>query len=151
MAIADPTALSLELSRRFDAPPERVFDAWLGKHWGEWLPPRDAQCAVVELDPRVGGGFRLQMTMSDGREIEVSGTYQEIRRPQRLAFSWNAEYANQQMMIALTFRPDGSGTMMTLHQTGFPNADLHAGYSAGWSGSGGSFDKLAQVLARTAT
>ena len=36
--VAEPH-LSLDLSRRFEAPPERVFDAWLSKEWGEWLPP----------------------------------------------------------------------------------------------------------------
>jgi hypothetical protein len=33
------SSLSLELSRRFDAPPVRVFDAWLRKKVGR-LPPR---------------------------------------------------------------------------------------------------------------
>ena len=148
MATTDQTALSLEISRRFEAPPERVFDAWLGKEWGDWLPPRDARCSVVENDPQVGGRFRLHMTMPDNREIEVTGTYREIQRAQKLVFSWNSDYAKQQMTIAVTFQPDGSGTMMTLRQEGFPNAELHAGYSAGWSGPGGSFDKLAAILSR---
>jgi uncharacterized protein YndB with AHSA1/START domain len=149
MAILDQTALSLELSRRFAAPPERVFDAWLSHDWGDWLGPPDSRCTIVELDPKVGGGFRVQMTMSDGRAIEISGTYSEISRGQKLAFSWNSDYAQQRMTIAVTFRPDGDGTMMTLRQEGFPNAELQAGYGAGWSGPSGSFDKLAAMLART--
>ena len=42
--------LFLEISRRFDAPPERVFDAWLGKEWGECFG--DAQ-----LRDGYGGGW----------------------------------------------------------------------------------------------
>lgn len=28
-----PSLVSLELSHRFDAPPERVFDAWVTEDW----------------------------------------------------------------------------------------------------------------------
>ena len=150
MTTVEESTLTLELTRRFAAPPERVFDAWLGREWGEWLGPPESRCTMIELDPRVGGRFRVAMTMSDGREIEMSGTYSEIRRGQRLAFSWESDYAQQRMTIAVTFRPDGDGTLMTLRQEGFPNAELQAGYNAGWSGPGGSFDKLARVLARAA-
>jgi uncharacterized protein YndB with AHSA1/START domain len=149
MTITDPTTLSLELSRHFAAPPERVFDAWVGQEWCEWLGPPDSHCTVIELDPRVGGRFRVAITMSDGREIEVTGAYSEIHRGEKLTFSWNSDFAQQRMTITVTFRPHGTGTMMTLLQEGFPNAELHAGYSAGWSGPGGSFDKLARVLAHT--
>jgi len=151
MSIAEQTALSLEISRRFAAPPERVFDAWVGQEWCEWLGPPESRCTVLELDPRVGGRFRVSMTMSDGRAIEVSGTYSEMRRGQQLAFSWNSDYAQQRMAIAVTFRLDGDGTMMTLRQHGFPNTELQSGYKAGWTGPGGSFDKLAVLLARAAS
>src|SRR5260370_1425749 len=57
------SSLSLEISRRFDAPPERVFDAWLGKEWGEWLPPRGARCKVDRIEPRVGGQYHVAMNM----------------------------------------------------------------------------------------
>jgi hypothetical protein len=48
----DETALSLEISRRFDAPPERVFDAWLRT---EWLPPGGSICKIDLIEPRVEG------------------------------------------------------------------------------------------------
>jgi len=48
------SSLSLELSRRFDAPPVRVFDAWLRKKVGR-LPPRAKTCNVTRIEPRVGG------------------------------------------------------------------------------------------------
>jgi uncharacterized protein YndB with AHSA1/START domain len=150
MTIADQTVLLLEISRRFAASPERVFDAWVGREWCEWLGPPDSRCTILELDPRVGGTFRVAITMSDGREIEVSGTYTELRRAQKLAFGWNSDFANQKMTIAVTFRPDSGGTLMTLRQEGFPDADLQNGYKAGWTGAGGSFDKLADFLARAA-
>lgn len=147
MAIVQETSLALELSRRFDAPPERLFQAWLGTEWGQWLPPFGAKCEVVALDPVPGGRYRIRMTMADGRKIEISGRYREIDRPHRLVLDWTGNYNNQETVITVTFRPDGGGTLMTLRQSGFVDAGLRDGYREGWSGSGGSFDKLAAHLA----
>jgi len=47
----------------------------------------------------------------------------------------------------LTFRHDGVGTLMTLRQDGFVDKDTRDGYESSWTGRGGSFDKLAQMLA----
>ncbi len=44
------SGFSLELSRHFNAAPERVFDAWLGEEWGEWLPPNASRCRVTLLE-----------------------------------------------------------------------------------------------------
>lgn len=148
MATVDQSALSLEISRRFDATPERVFDAWLTKAWGDWLPPAKARCEVAELEPRVGGRYVVRMTMADGRKVEISGAYREILQPRRLVLSRTGNYNDQETMITVTFRPDGAGTMMTLRQDGFPDAALRDGYNKGWTGTGGSFEKLAQLLAR---
>jgi uncharacterized protein YndB with AHSA1/START domain len=140
--------LSLELSRRFDAPPERVFDAWLGKEWGEWLPPRGARCTVTRIEPRVGGRYQVAMNMTDGRSIEISGEYRELRRPTKLVFTWFAHYNGQETLITLNFRPDGAGTLMTFRQEGFGDAQSRDGYGGGWSGPNGSFEKLDAILAR---
>lgn len=150
MAIADETALSLEISRHFDASPERVFDAWVSREWGDWLPPAKARCEVAELEARVGGRYLVRMTMGDGRKVEISGSYREIRRPEKLVLTWTGNYNNQETIITVTFRPHGAGTVMTLRQDGFIEASLRDGYRNGWTGAGGSFDKLAAVLARGA-
>jgi uncharacterized protein YndB with AHSA1/START domain len=97
------TTLSLEISRRFDAPPERVFDAWLSKEWGEWLPPRGARCEVTVIEPRTGGRFHVRMTMLDGRDVEVSGIYREVMRPKRLVLTWTGNYNSQETLLTLTF------------------------------------------------
>ncbi|MGH7881209.1 MAG: SRPBCC domain-containing protein, partial [Candidatus Binataceae bacterium] len=147
--IADST-LSLEISRRVDAPPERVFDAWLSKEWGEWLPPRGARCEVILMEPRVGGRYQVSMTTPDGRTFEISGVYRELIRPEKLVFTWLGNYNSQEMLITLTFQPDGSGTHMKMRQDGFADAQLRDGYNSGWTGENGSFDKLDTFLAKDA-
>jgi uncharacterized protein YndB with AHSA1/START domain len=147
MTTLDDTALSLEISRHFAASPERVFDAWLDKRWGEWLPPKLARCEVASIEPVIGGAYLVQMTMPDGRTIEISGKYKEITRPKKLVLTWMGNYNNQETIITVTFRADGNGTLMTLRQDGFTEAAMRDGYDAGWTSVGGSFDKLAKILA----
>src|SRR5260370_17115527 len=45
------SSFSLEISRRFDAPPQRVFDAWLTKSSRDWPSPAGAHCEMPALDP----------------------------------------------------------------------------------------------------
>ena len=144
------SSFSLEISRRFDAPPERVFDAWLTKSSGEWLSPAGAHCEMTALEPRVGGRYQMRVTSPDGRTIDISGAYREIARPQRLVLTWTDHYNTLETIMTLTFRPDGAGTMMTVRQDGFPEAGIRDRYSTGWTSAGGSFDKLAACLAKGA-
>lgn len=141
-------ALTLEISRRFDASPERVFDAWLTPDWGAWLPPRGFTCAITDLDPRPGGRFHMHMTAPDGRDIETHGTYREIDRPHRLVFDWWGECLNLETRVTLTFHAEGGGTRMTLLQEGFTEDAMRGGFHSGWTGEGGSFDKLAAALGK---
>ena len=111
--------VTLELSRRFAAAPERVFDAWLGKAWGEWLGPAGCACEVVRMDAQVGGTYLLRMTMPDGREMETTGTYQEIDRPHLLVLTFGGCFNARRDAANRHVPPDGYGTLMTLHQQGF--------------------------------
>jgi uncharacterized protein YndB with AHSA1/START domain len=89
------------------------------------------------------------MTMPDGREIEFDGVYHEIVRPFRLVLTWRRTFSGDETLLSLRFEPDGDGTMMYLEQSGFAAEHMSEGYHSGWSGEGGSFDKLADVLADT--
>jgi uncharacterized protein YndB with AHSA1/START domain len=149
MDIQERTTDALELSRHFNASPERVFDAWLGPQWGSWLGPAGATCEVVALDPAVGGTYHIRGALADGRAFETQGEYLEIDRPRRLVLTWAMCHNQQETRITVTFRPDGDGTVMTLRQDGLPEGDLRMGYETGWAGADASFDKLARRLAGT--
>lgn len=139
--------LSLEISRRFDAPPEHVFDAWVTEDWCVWLGPATARCELVAMDPRVGGAFHLRMHLSD-RVVDLTGEYREIKRPERLVISWVGDRTRFDTTITVTFKRDGQGTLMTLRQEGFKDQGVRDGFVQGWSAPGNSFDKLAQLLTR---
>jgi len=149
MAATDPsvskTDTTLTITRTFDVPPERVFDAWLDAgRVATWMGPRGVRAEVVTLEPRVGGRYRILMHTPDGSNPTVSGIYREIVRPARLVFTWAwAHESGHETVVSLTFRQAGKGTEMTLVHENFPNAQRRDSHSQGWSGS---FDKLAEVL-----
>src|SRR5262249_19668069 len=79
---------SVRLSRQFSAVPERVFDAWLNADEARTFlfACRLGNAVRSEIDPRVGGGFKI-VCHQDGEDVEYSGEYLEIDRPNRLVFS----------------------------------------------------------------
>ena len=141
--MAEP--ISLTLSRHFAAPPERVFDAWLEKSWGEWVGPPGVNGEVVQLEPRVGGHYRVVMHLPDGKTLSVGGVYKQIVRPERLVMSWKWEHEEQETLITLTFRADGNGTELTIHHEGFGAPERRDSHNNGWTGT---LDKLAAFVAR---
>jgi uncharacterized protein YndB with AHSA1/START domain len=148
-AFAEPAQV-LEISRRFNAPPERVFDAWLGEDWGQWLGPRGARCEKVSVEPRVGGSYKVRMITPDGRTVEIFGVYREVQRPEKLAFTWASEFCSSGSLITLAFERDGAGTLMRMRQEGFDSAESRNGHNEGWNGEGASFDRLDAFLAKSA-
>jgi uncharacterized protein YndB with AHSA1/START domain len=137
------TALSLEITRRFEAPPERVFDAWLSKSWGNWIGPRDIKGEVTVMEPRVGGRYRIVMHRADNTTLAVEGVYRAIERPTKLVFTWTWDDGKVDTLVTLTFRAAGHGTLMTIHHEGFADIDRRDRHNQGWNSS---FDKLAEHL-----
>jgi uncharacterized protein YndB with AHSA1/START domain len=79
---------AIRVARRFRAPPERVFRAWLEPEVaGRWLFATASEPMTdVDIDPRVGGAFRLA-ARGNGADLEHAGRYVEIVPPRRLIFT----------------------------------------------------------------
>ena len=108
----------VRVTRRFEAPPEAVFDAWLDPATaGHWLfATPDGEMARVEIDPRIGGRFEI-VERRDGEDVLHTGVYEEIERPSRLVFSLQApKYAPNSDRVAVGVAPDGDGSVLTLTQ-----------------------------------
>jgi uncharacterized protein YndB with AHSA1/START domain len=141
----------LVMTRIFDAPRERVFDAWLDKKLiGQWIGPRSVRAEPQEMTPKIGGRYRIHMRGSDGSDGPVvGGVYREIVRPERLVFTWNWETGHpmgasgQETLITLTFVDRGGKTEMTLRHENFESTASRDSHNQGWAAS---FDKLAEIL-----
>ena len=129
----------LELTRNFDAAPERVFDAWLERSWGDWIGPGAVTAEVTLLEPRVGGRYRIVMHTPDGKELTVHGVYKEINRPHQLVMSWIWEHGDTETILSLSFKPSNSGTELTIRHEGFSSEERRDNHNRGWNGT---LDKL---------
>ena len=140
----------LEITRVFDAPPTRVFEAWLDRRqFQSWIGPEGVACDVQLFEPQVGGRFRLVMNVADGRAIPVSGVFKSIEPSRRLVLSWGWEGDPlRQTLITLTFKALGGRTELTLRQEGFGTVESRDGHVRGWTSALG---KLEQYLSKGAT
>jgi uncharacterized protein YndB with AHSA1/START domain len=79
---------TLHLSRIFDAPRGRVFDAWVNRdQFVRWMCPPGVEITLCEVDARRGGAWRIDGRNEHGA-FASSGVYLEVARPERLAFTW---------------------------------------------------------------
>lgn len=138
MSKAAESAATIRVARRYDAPAERVFDAWLAPAMIErfMFGPalRDEEVLRIEVDPRVGGAFSF-LVRRQGQEIDHVGHYLEIDRPRRLAFTWGivGESADQSR-VDIEITPLAHGCELVLvHQMDPKWASYADRVRAGWS------------------
>jgi uncharacterized protein YndB with AHSA1/START domain len=129
----------ITVTRRFKAPAERVFDAWLdaGKMKKCFASPggkgTPGRMVSVAIDARVGGSFSF-VEARDGREIAHTGEYLEIDPPRLLVFTFTAErQPPDDARIVIEILPSRSGCELTLAHVGVrPNHAKRA--EADWVG-----------------
>ena len=155
VAAARLNDLTLRLTRRFDASPERLFDAWTDQEqFAEWFGPKGVTTVYCDLDPRTGGAWRIAGPPFGRQGLRARlARYLEVKRPERLVFTFawhdkgdHAEPREHETTVTLDFKPLAGGkTEMTMVQTRFPDPTATANHNRGWDRS---FDKLDALLAR---
>jgi uncharacterized protein YndB with AHSA1/START domain len=132
---------ALRLERTFDAPAEAVFDAWTNpevlKRW--WAADPSWRTAAAEVDLRVGGRYMLSMEDAGGEELHtVRGEYSEVRRPERLVYSWAWEEADGRVghasTVTVDFIEQGQSTTVVLEHTGLASLESGNSHRSGWEG-----------------
>jgi uncharacterized protein YndB with AHSA1/START domain len=126
---------TLVLTRKLDAPPARVFDAWLNREeWQTWIGPEGVSCEVPLLESRVGGRYRLKMHMADGQTIAVAGVFRIIDRPHTLAMTWGIEGdPSRQSLLTISFKSSGKSTELTLRQESLGSAANRDAHGNAWN------------------
>jgi uncharacterized protein YndB with AHSA1/START domain len=124
----------LRIVRRLPASREEVFDAWIDRHaLVAWLCAGETTVTAAEVDPRVGGRFRI--VMSSGQDdVEHSGEYREIRRPERLVFTWASKHTGgRATLVTVTFRHVADEeTELTLTHEELPDEEARRKHDWGW-------------------
>jgi two-component system cell cycle response regulator DivK len=121
--------------RRFEAPAERLFDAWIDPETtGEWLfRTPEGEKVRAEIDPRVGGRYEI-VERRGGEEVLHAGVYEAMERPERLVFTLRVpKYSDHEDRVSISIRPADEGCDLTLTQTRDPEAPASRDQiEAGW-------------------
>ena len=54
----------------------------------------------IEMDVRVGGGYRYTMGLESGESWSIVGIYREVRPPEKLIYTWS--YEEEEMRVGET-------------------------------------------------
>ena len=145
-AAADQTIL---ITRIFDAPRARVFEAWTEPEGvAAWYGPEqfDTPRDRVRIDLRVGGRYELTMVQrGSGAAFAVGYEIVELVEPELIVLRSDPmpEVGMHEPTITrVEFHDHGAKTRMTLSDGPYPGGGRHA--EAGWSAA---FDKLAGLVA----
>jgi uncharacterized protein YndB with AHSA1/START domain len=138
---------TVQIERTFQAPAEAVFNAWTSeevmRRW--WQAERDWETAAAEVDLRIGGAVRVVMRDPDkGVDYGGGGTYTEIERPTRLAFTWIWDGDTRRTLIEIDFEESDGATTVRFTHSGLWDEEAVRSHERGW---GRILDNLKRELA----
>jgi uncharacterized protein YndB with AHSA1/START domain len=139
--------MMLRLKRLMPFPQAVVYEALtdpgqLAKWWG----PQGFSAPCVEVDPRVGGSYRIAMQPPDGELFHLSGEFRDVEAPARLAytFRWDpSDPADRETVVTLSLHERDERTEVLLIQGEFATQARLALHEKGWAES---LDRLEQML-----
>jgi uncharacterized protein YndB with AHSA1/START domain len=133
-------------TRLLEAPRELVWSVWTDpKHLAQWWGPDGFRTTTSAFDFKAGGVWRFVMHGPDGRDYENRITFDEIVKPERIAYHHGGgdDVEPVQFRTTVTFDDLGVKTRVTLRGT-FPSAEERARVIREYGADKG----LTQTLAR---
>lgn len=115
---------TVRFHRVLRAPPERVYRAFLDPDaMAKWLPPDGFTGKVIEMDARVGGGYRMSFTNFTTQQSHAfGGQYLELVPNEKLAYTDRFDDPNLPglMKTTVALKPVACGTELNIVQEGLP-------------------------------
>ena len=116
---------TVRLHRVLNAPPERVFKAFLDPDaLVKWMAPHGFTAKVHHLDPQVGGSYKMSFTnFSTGHSHSFSGKYIEIVPNQLLRYTDQFDDPDLpgEIQMTIELKPVLVGTEVNITQAGLPD------------------------------
>ena len=113
---ADPNVPTIRIIRDFDAPPDRVFKAWVDpKLVVKWLGPKSTEMRIDHWDARTGGSYRYAALQGSEEVAAFYGSFHEVRPNERLVqtFTWEG-MPDGVSLDTMTFEDLGDGRTRTI-------------------------------------
>ncbi len=135
------TLVPLIVRRVIDSPPTQVFSAFSRcsalQKW--FTPSAEVSIEILEFDFTVGGRFRFQYTLADGRQSVVTGNYEFITEPRQIVMTWVWEppdaLADIPMRVTFDFLEVAGATEVVVTHEGIPSDQACTVHQDGWAGT----------------
>jgi uncharacterized protein YndB with AHSA1/START domain len=129
---------AIVLRRTYDAPRQRVFEAWTKPELAaKFLGPGDLTVPEIELDVRTGGAYRIVMLLPDGERYIATGTYRDVRAPERLSMTWRWQEDDpadeHDSLLTLEFNEVAGGTELVLTHEQLASVESGERHTHGWN------------------
>lgn len=148
------TANELSITRLINAPPEKVYQAWIDPEMiKEWFCPRPWRVSDAVVDARPGGASIMTFKGPNGELFPNSGVFLEVVPGKKLVFTdaYTSAWVPSEkpfMTVVLTFDSEGGKTRYTARAIHWTAADREQhekmGFIEGW---GKATDQLELLLA----
>lgn len=138
---------TVTLHRIIRAPSERVYRAFIDASALErWLPPYGFTGKIHDINPTVGGGYRMSFTnFSTGSSHSFTVKYTELVPCKLIRHTDNFDDPNLpgEMQVTITLRTMACGTELAITQEGVPESIPTEFCYLGWQES---LNMLARVV-----
>jgi uncharacterized protein YndB with AHSA1/START domain len=138
---------SVTLHRVVKASPEKIFRALTDPNdLSFWLPPYGYLCVVHQIDPRVGGSYKMSFTnFSTGNAHSFGGKFLEIKPNEFLKQTDKFDDPNLpgEMITSIWLKKVSCGTELKVVQEGIPSVIPTEMCYLGWQES---LEKLIKLV-----
>ncbi|WP_254532855.1 SRPBCC domain-containing protein [Natrinema gelatinilyticum] len=127
--MTDETAIEtgerhMTVRRTFDASRERVWDAWTDSDQiDQWWGPDGFTTTTDEMDATPGGVWEFEMIGPDGEEYPNRIVYDEVERPERLAYTHGSPDDPEMFRVTVTFDERAGNTTELTMESRYPSAE----------------------------
>jgi uncharacterized protein YndB with AHSA1/START domain len=130
---------TVRLHRVLTSKPEKVYRAFLeADGLAKWLPPNGFTCTVLQMEPKVGGSFKMSFrNFTTGGSHNFGGRYLELVPHERVRYCEYFDDPNLagDIQVTVTLKKVVVGTEVHIVQEGLPDViPLEACY-LGWQES----------------
>lgn len=130
---------TVRLHRVFATKPEKVYRAFLDADaMAKWLPPYGFTCKVHQLEPKVGGTFRMSFTnFTTGKSHSFGGEYLELVPNELVRYTDVFDDPNLPgtMHVTVKLKAVSVGTEISIEQAGIPSLIPPEACYLGWQQS----------------
>jgi uncharacterized protein YndB with AHSA1/START domain len=139
---------AVKIERTFDAPPERVFNAWTDDHeLKNWFFPSDGYSVpFAEINLRKNTRYRIAVRDSKGETHLYGGIIKQLIMPEKFACTWAENGGGTQQrktFISIDFTDANGKTIVLFTHEDFPDEKMRKFYETMWNRL---FDQLEKYL-----